>query len=699
LERRSRKSAPRGAFGAAYALAVLGLSLLVPRAAQAFNTLDGDRTAWPADPSYRITNRSADVRDGSDAVAIRRSFTTWQDVPTADIAFREVARGGDITVSFLAQWPREFGPDAAGVTITQRARGVISSAEVSINEANFDWATSGDPLKTDIEGVVTHEVGHALGLGHSRVRAATMYWSGGDLELRTLDPDDARGLTFLYGNGAGQGRLCDQCEANADCVNGGVCLTLNDGRMACGTPCGRGNTCEAGASCFELRSGGTQCAPDALFCADDGGPGQIAEGDYCWGADQCAQGSQCVPIPDGSAVCARTCVNDRGCPAGSACLGADAGQGLCIPRGQAAFGAVCSNSLECASLLCVPLDDVTSVCTAACAPAAANPGCPGGAECIAVQDAGDIQGLCIPPGDVAEGGTCGSAADRCADGLTCIVETTGAEPVCRAACAPFGACGRGRGCTPYSANDWFCLPLIGGDVGEACDPDAVSCQGGLFCMPTVSAGSGQCVRVCRDTDAAACGGAGCFDIDGADGNLGICSPGSGRFADACETGADCASFQCVADGEGGVCSQRCDRTSPCPNGFDCRALRTGEQLCFRSEGAPSAGGEPNAGGGSNAGGDPNAGGGSSAGGDPNAGGEPNSGPGGPSAGGTGGMGEANPQSANDAGAPAVGAERQSSPATGCSARPAPASRGGALVVVALALCIRHRRRRRTQEVR
>ena len=181
MEGHLRRNEPRRRLNAAHNLAVWSLCLLAPLASHAFNTLDGDRTAWPADPSYRITNRSADVRDGSDAVAVRRSFSTWQDVPTADIAFREVARGGDITVSFLAQWPREFGPDAAGVTITQRARGVISSAEVSINEANFDWSTSGDPARTDIEGVVTHEVGHALGLGHSRVRAATMYWSGGDL--------------------------------------------------------------------------------------------------------------------------------------------------------------------------------------------------------------------------------------------------------------------------------------------------------------------------------------------------------------------------------------------------------------------------------------------------------------------------------------------------------------------------------------
>jgi hypothetical protein len=146
----------------------------LPASALAFNTLDGDRTAWQINPTYTLVNGSSDVADGSDEAAIRRSFATWQNVADADISFREVARGGDITVEFLARWPREYGADAAGVTLTQRDRGVITSAEVSINEQNFDWATDGDPNSTDIEGVVTHEVGHGLGLGHSRSRTATM---------------------------------------------------------------------------------------------------------------------------------------------------------------------------------------------------------------------------------------------------------------------------------------------------------------------------------------------------------------------------------------------------------------------------------------------------------------------------------------------------------------------------------------------
>lgn len=669
------------------------IAAVLPASARAFNTLDGDRTAWQINPTYTVVNGSSDIADGSDEVAIRRSFTTWQNVADADISFREVARGGDITVEFLARWPREYGADAAGVTLTQRDRGVITSAEVSINEQNFDWATDGDPNATDIEGVVTHEVGHGLGLGHSRSRTATMYWSGGDLELRSLDADDERGLVFLYGNGRGRGLLCDQCAADADCANAGRCLELNDGRLACGQPCDRNNRCEAGAACYELRGGGSQCVPNELFCADDGGPGLVAEGDYCWGADQCAQGSTCVPLPGGSAVCARECVSDRGCPAGAICLGAEAGRGVCVPGGDAAFGGACETSFDCASLLCVPLDEVSSVCTEGCSPNAND--CPGGVGCVAVQDAGDLEGVCIPPGNVGDGGACGDAAQRCAPGLTCILESVGEDPVCRESCAPFGECPRGRGCTPYSADDWFCLPLTGADVGEACNPEAASCQGGLFCI--ANGNDGVCVSVCDDNDAEACRGAGCFDIDGNDGNLGICSPGAGEFGAVCESGVDCLSFQCVADGDAGMCSRACSRADACPEGFDCRALRTGETLCFRGEGGgtggePGAAGEPGNGGGPGAGGNPG----------PSAGGED------PGTGGDGPEGAATPPPVGgDASeVPSVGADggvtgptgpgavRDSGGSSGgCAARPGSAPSSAFAVFACAVLGMLSRRRR------
>lgn len=59
----------------------------------------------------------------------------------------------------------------------------------------------GSALNRDIQAIVTHELGHALGLDHTTVPGATMTGSIGldDASLRSIEPDDIAGVQFLYG--------------------------------------------------------------------------------------------------------------------------------------------------------------------------------------------------------------------------------------------------------------------------------------------------------------------------------------------------------------------------------------------------------------------------------------------------------------------------------------------------------------------
>jgi hypothetical protein len=53
----------------------------------------------------------------------------------------------------------------------------------------------------DIQGVLCHEYGHALGLGHTTVAGATMFpsISGTGVSARSIEADDIAGVQFIYG--------------------------------------------------------------------------------------------------------------------------------------------------------------------------------------------------------------------------------------------------------------------------------------------------------------------------------------------------------------------------------------------------------------------------------------------------------------------------------------------------------------------
>jgi len=72
--------------------------------------------------------------------------------------------------------------------------------DVRFNNA-FNWQTSSTCSGGyDLQGVATHEMGHAVGLGHSNVSGATMYPSVGacDFSTSSLSNDDKSGYSAIY---------------------------------------------------------------------------------------------------------------------------------------------------------------------------------------------------------------------------------------------------------------------------------------------------------------------------------------------------------------------------------------------------------------------------------------------------------------------------------------------------------------------
>jgi len=115
----------------------------------------------------------------------------------------------------------------------------IDDADIVTNLRRIDWTSqSEDPNGAGcnsefyIEGVMVHEVGHLLGLGHTDVSGATMFPSVSSCNNgpATTEQDDEDGLNALYsGNppGGDGGGACSEasepCKNNNDCCPGLSC--------------------------------------------------------------------------------------------------------------------------------------------------------------------------------------------------------------------------------------------------------------------------------------------------------------------------------------------------------------------------------------------------------------------------------------------------------------------------------------------
>lgn len=167
---------------------------------------------WKNAEAWSVNDSNAPISGMASLMA--NDVATWETAAAADIL-----GGGSVDRSYHADTSAvdekngaEFAPIAdAGVIAVTYTWGIFGGPpagrelvewDMIFDSDSFAWATDGSANAMDFRNIDTHELGHAMGLGHasSSCTEETMYpyASLGETKKRDLNTGDIAGISNLY---------------------------------------------------------------------------------------------------------------------------------------------------------------------------------------------------------------------------------------------------------------------------------------------------------------------------------------------------------------------------------------------------------------------------------------------------------------------------------------------------------------------
>lgn len=231
-------------------LIVFSLALLVATSAMSFVLLNPPRRWFDTPRNVTVDQQGmASVTDSDNGVAESLvAVTEWNGSgvnvtssssgnvgPTlgdgiSELAFDDpfnVCTGSCLAATFTGFFDDGQTGDCGGLSVV-----AITDSDVVFN-TRFDFTSQSEPdgcsSEIFIEPVVTHEVGHLIGLGHSQNGDALMAPSISTCVFKPLHADDIDGRNALYDcnlvedPGGGQctlGQPGESCSVDSDCCSG-----------------------------------------------------------------------------------------------------------------------------------------------------------------------------------------------------------------------------------------------------------------------------------------------------------------------------------------------------------------------------------------------------------------------------------------------------------------------------------------------